>query len=206
MEMKTLFIIGGILVVAFILKSCISNNNSKNESRPKNAEIPTEKIQNDKIVLFENVKSEDLKNAIQKFCNNYNQEGLRALPLLTILSENKFVVTFPYDTDFATYCYFVNYMYYPNDIFHKPIIKAWTSTKQNDDWMTNEIVNKKVMLFIPSDDKDYDNVYLTTSDNIGYKMGFAMGEEKQKLNNPRQTYIEPINLEELKGKEEIQYK
>ena len=64
MEIKTLFIIGGILVVAFILKSCISNNNSKNESRPKNAEIPTEKIQNDKIVLFENVKSEDLKNAI----------------------------------------------------------------------------------------------------------------------------------------------
>jgi hypothetical protein len=45
-------------------------------------------------------------------------------------------------------------MYYPNDIFHKPLIKAWTSTKQNDDWMTNEIVNKKVMLFIPIDDKD----------------------------------------------------
>ena len=206
MEMKTLFIIGGILVVAFILKSCISNNNRKNKSRPKNAEIPTEKIQNDKIVLIENVKSEDLKNAIQKFCNNYNQENLTVLPLLTIFSENKFVITFPYDTDFGTYCYFINYMYYPNDIFHKPIIKAWTSTKQNDDWMTNEIVNKNVMLFIPSDDKDYDNVYLTTSDNIGYKMGFAMGEEKQKLNNPRQTYVEPINLEELKGKEGIQYK
>ena len=206
MEMKTLFIIGGILVVAFILKSCISNNNSKNESRPKNTEIPTEKIQNDKIVLIENIKLSDLKSAIQKFCNNYNQENLTALPLLTILSENKFVVTFPYDTDFVTYCYFVNYMYYPNDIFYKPTIKAWTSTKQNDDWMTNEIVNKKVMLFIPSDDKDYDNVYLTTSENIGYKMGFAMGEEKQKLNNPRQTYVEPINFEELKGREEIQYK
>jgi hypothetical protein len=206
MEMKTLFIIGGILVVAFILKSCISNNNSKNESRPKNTEIPTEKIQNDKIVLIENIKLSDLKSAIQKFCNNYNQENLTALPLLTILSENKFVVTFPYDTDFATYCYFVNYMYYPNDIFYKPTIKAWTSTKQNDDWMTNEIVNKKVMLFIPADDKDYDNVYLTTSENIGYKMGFAMGEEKQKLNNPRQTYVEPINFEELKGREEIQYK
>lgn len=204
--MKTLFIIGGVLVVAFILKSCISNNNSKNESRPKNAKIPTEKIQNDKIVLIENISLNDLKSAIQKFCNNYNQEDFRALPLLTILSENKFVVTFPYDTDFATYCYFVNYIYYPNDIFYKPTIKAWTSTKQNDDWMTNEIVNKKVMLFIPADDKDYDNVYLTTSENIGYKMGFAMGEEKQKLNNPRQTYVEPIKLEELKGREEIQYK
>ncbi len=204
--MKFLFIIVGIIVVAFILKSCISNNNSKNESRPKNAIIPTEKKQNDKIVLIENTKLDELKSAIQKFCNNYNQDELIVLPLLTVLSENKFVVTFPYDTDFATYCYFVNYMYYPNDIFYKPTIKAWTSTKQNDDWMTNEIVNKKVMLYIPSDDKDYDNVYLTTSENIGYKMGFAMGEEKQKLNSPRQTYIEPIKLEELKGKTEIQYK
>lgn len=204
--MKTLLIICGIIAVGFLLKSCISNNNSKNENRPRNVKVPTKKVQNDKIVLVENIDLEDLKSAIQKFCNNYNQESLTALPLLTIISEKKFVVTFPYDTDFATYCYFVNYMYYPNDIIYKPTIKAWTSTKQNDDWMTNEIVNKKVMLYIPSDDKDYDNVFLTTSDNIGYKMGFAMGEEKQKLNNPRQTYVEPIRLEELSGKEEIQYK
>lgn len=64
MEIKTLLIIGGIIAVGFILKSCISNNNSKNESRPKNAEIPTEKIQNDKIVLIENIKLDDLKSAI----------------------------------------------------------------------------------------------------------------------------------------------
>jgi hypothetical protein len=206
MEMKTLLIIGGIIILGFILKSYISNNNSKNESRPNNAEMPTEKIKNDKITLIENVKLEDLKNALQNFCNNYNQENLRVLPRLTILAENKFVVTFPYDIDFETYCYFVNYMYYPNDIKYKPIIKAWISTKQNDNWMTKEIVNKKVMIYIPSDDKDNDNVYLTTSDNIGYKMGFAMGEEKEKLNNPRQTYSEPIKSEELNGKEEIQYK
>ena len=206
LKLKTLLIIAGIIVIAFILKSCVSNNNSKNESTTNNAEIPSEKIKNDKIVLIENVKSEDFKNALQKFCNTYNQENSRVLPLLTILGENKFVVTFPYDTDFETYCYFINYMYYPNEIIYKPTIKAWTSTSQNDNWMTNEIVNKKVMLFIPSDDKDYDNVYLTTSDNIGYKMGFAMGEEKQKLNNPRQTYVEPIKQDELHGKEEIQYK
>ena len=110
MKMKTLLIIGGIIVVGFILKSCISNNNSKNESRPNNAEMPMVKIKNDKIALIENVKLEDFKNALQKFCNNYNQENLRALPLLTILAENKFVVTFPYDIDFETYCYFVNYI------------------------------------------------------------------------------------------------
>lgn len=207
MEMRTLLIIIiGIVVVGFILKSCKSKDESQNERRPLNTVIPTNKVENDKVVLVENVKLEDLKNALQKFCNSYNQEGFRALPLLTIISDNKFAITFPFNIDFETYCYFVNYLYYPNDIIYKPTIKAWTSTKTEDVWMTNEIVNKKVMLFIPSDDKDYDNVYLTTSENIGYKMGFAMGEEKQKLNNPRQPYSEPINPKEWCGKEEIQYK
>jgi hypothetical protein len=204
--MKIILIITGVIVLGLILKACTSNNNSQNKKRPSNSKLPTEKIPNDKIVLIENVKLDDLKGAIQQFCNNYNQKAYIALPLLTILGENKYAVTFPNDIDFATYCFFVNYLYYPNDIFYKPTIKAWTSTKQNDDWMTDDIVNKKVMLFIPSDDEEYDNVYLTTADNIGYKMGFAMGHEKQKLNNPEQTYAEPVKFEELNGKEEIQFK
>ena len=57
------------------------------------------------------------------------------------------------------------------------------------------------MLFIPADDKDYDNVYLTTIDNIGYKLGFAHGDEKQLLAAPKMEYIEPrIEIESLQGK------
>lgn len=203
--MKTVCIIAGVIIITFILKSCISNTNGS-KKQPLNSNIPTKKIPNDKIVFIENVKLEDLKSAIQKFCNIYNQETYSALPLLTILSNNKFVVTFPYDIDFTTYCFFVNYMYYPNDIFYKPTIKAWVTTKKTDDWMTNEIVNKNVMLYIPSDDKGCDNIYLTTSDNIGYKMGFGVGEEKQKLANPIQAYTETIKVEKVEDKESIQFK
>jgi hypothetical protein len=205
--MKIILLIVGIIVVLFFLKSCFPSNNSKTNIKPKNIEIPSKKIQNDKIVLIENVKLDDVKKVIQDFCNIYNQEKVKALPLLTVLSNNKFAVTFPYDIDFITFCFIVNYLNYPTDILnYKPTINAWTTTKQQDEWMTNEIVNKKIMLFIPSDDKDYDNVYLTSSDNSGYKMGFAMGEEKQKLDFPKQNYIEPIEFEELKNKTAIQFK
>jgi hypothetical protein len=206
MELKTVLIIIGVIIVALFLKSCVSNNNSKNENRPINKELPKDKINNDKIVLIENVSLEDLKKAIQQFCNNYNQEDYRALPLLTIVSENKFVVTFPYDIDFVTYCFFVNYMYYPNDISYKPTIKAWTTTKATDQWIKDDIANKKVMLYIPADDKDFDNVYLTTSNNVGYKMGFAMGEESQKLDAPKQKYSEQVNFDNSKTTETIQFK
>lgn len=206
MELKTVLIIIGVIIVALFLRSCVANNNSKNENRPTNKELPKDKISNDKIMLIENVNLEDLKKAIQQFCNSYNQENFKALPSLSIISEKKFIVTFPYDIEFETYCYFVNYLYYPNDITYKPIIKAWTTTKTNDTWMKDDIVNKKVMLYIPSDDKEYDNVYLTTSDNFEYKMGFALGESSKKLNESKQRYSEPVKLDELKSQETIQFK
>lgn len=69
------------------------------------------------------MKSEDFKNAIQKFCNNYNQENLPALPLFTILSENKIAAIIPNDTDLGIYCYFVNNTYYPNNVFSNQLLK-----------------------------------------------------------------------------------
>ena len=47
------------------------------------------------------------------------------------------------------------------------------------------------MLYLAVNDKEYDNVFLTTSDNIGYKLGFAAGEEKQLLKEPKETYVAP---------------
>lgn len=206
MENKTLLVIFGVIMIVLLLKSCASKNNSKNESRPIVKDLPKDKVENDKVVLIENVNFDEVKKAIQQFCNNYNQEDYRALPLLTILSENKFVVTFPYDIDFVTYCFFVNYMYYPNDISYKPTINAWTTTKVTDQWIKDDIANKKVMLYIPADDKDFDNVYLTASNNIGYKMGFAVGEESQKLDTPKQKYFEQVNFDNSKTIEIIQFK
>lgn len=204
LKMKTTLIIILISIAGFFLKSCFSHNEFRNKSRPTSGK-PMQKISNDKIVYISGVNLADLKQVIEQFCNSYNQETFTALPLLTIMNEQEFVVTFPFDTDFATFCFFVNYLHYPNNIKYKPNISAWASTKAGDDWMTNEIINKKVMLYIPIDDKDYDNVYLTTEDNIGYKMGFGVGEESQRLNNPRKTFEKLIDLNQLNGKQQIQF-
>ncbi len=57
------------------------------------------------------------------------------------------------------------------------------------------------MLYIPSDDKEYDNVYLTSSDNIGYKLGFAVGHETQLLDSPKIKFIEQaISMDDINNK------
>ncbi len=189
--MKVALIIFGLIVISLILKACVQvNNDYKNPSRPVTAQLPN-KVENDKIVVIKGAPYSDIHKAIKQYCNSYNQEGYVAIPNLTKVTDSLFLVTFPYDISFVNFCYFVNYLYYPNDIFYKADIKAWVTTSLRDDWITEKSANKKVMLYIPSDSKEYDNVYLTTPDNIGYKLGFAVGEEKQLLALPKLKYIEP---------------
>ena len=62
------------------------------------------------------------------------------------------------------------------------------------------------MLYIPSDDKEYDNIYLTTEDNKGYKLGFAVGG-LETLNIPKENFEKnKYNIADVKNKssEEIQ--
>jgi hypothetical protein len=81
-------------------------------------------------------------------------------------------------------------------------VTAWTTTKSSDALKTENAANKKAMLFIPTDDTEHDNVYLTTRDNIGYKIGFAMGKERQLLDTPKKRYVEPnIEISELTNNE-----
>ena len=84
---------------------------------------------------------------------------------------------------------------------------GWTTTKPMDIWTTEKSVNKNVMLFVSYFDTEYDNVFLTTSDNIGYKLGFAIDEKKQPLNSPEKSYVKPpININELDTNESIGFK
>lgn len=190
--MKILLITLAVIIVAIIIKACTSGNNlAKDNSRPTNANIPTDEKINDKIIVVSNVNHEDISKALTAFCNVYNKNDYAVIPRLWSLSENSFAVTFPYDVDFATYCFAINFLKYPIDIKWQAQVRAWATTKSGDDWITDKSVNKKVMLFLAVDDKEYDNVFLTTQDNIGYKLGFAVGQTKQFLTIPKEHYINP---------------
>ncbi|HAD98478.1 MAG TPA: hypothetical protein DCG19_13800 [Cryomorphaceae bacterium] len=196
----------GWLIVRKLLFSKSASFDISNTKRPVKSSKPTLPVKNDKLVVIENGSVSDIKQAITQFCNMYNKDSFKALPRLTEISESKSLVTFPYDIGFEMYCYFINYLHYAENITHNPKVFGWTTTKPGDEWVKEGIVNKLVMLYIPSDDTDYDNVYLTTSDNQGYKMGFALGEHTQKLKDPRIPFKEPsVNIETIPGREAIDF-
>jgi len=197
--MEIFLLIVGIILFFFLLvlrKSKLQTKGidihpEQNISRPPDDFKPSAKVPNDKLVIVSGVRYDDLKKAVQQSCNLNNQTDYAVMPLITKVSEDTFAITFPYEIDFEIFCYFINYIKYPNDISYKPTIAAWCTTKHGDEWITDLSENKKVMLFIPEDNDDYDNVFLTTFDNIGYKLGFALGYEKQLLDAPKMNFIEP---------------
>ena len=164
-------------------------------------------VTNDKLVIVEDLNENDLKKILQEFCNSYNKVEFQVILRLTKLSENNFAVTFPYDIKFEIYSYFINYVNYPMGFDRHFKAIGWTTTKPSDTWITEKSVDKNVMLFVSDFDKEYDNVYMTTSDNIGYKLGFAKGEEKQLLDKPEKSFVkQPLSKNELAGKPYTDFK
>lgn len=206
--MKTLLIVATVIILALLLKACVSGDQlAQDPSRPSEDKKPTLEKDNDKIILVNNANHEDIRKALIAFCNMYNKDNFAALPRLWQLSSTSFAVTFPYDADFATFCFAINYLKYPSNIKWNAQVRAWATTKPGDDWIPSQATNKESMLFLADDDTEYDNVFLTTKDNIGCKLSFSGGAPKAPLSIPKELYVgRLIVIENLKGHEYEDFK
>jgi len=157
-------------------------NESDTQAKPK------EKIPNDKIVIIKGARVLEVKQAVQQFCNLYNSQELSTVVNITELANGDIVVTFPYDIDFGRFCFFVNFMHYPKVPFQKTDIRGWATTKANDMWIMPENVGKKVMLYIPDDNTEYDSLYLATENNISYKIAFADSKDPQIISSAKMAF------------------
>jgi hypothetical protein len=189
--MRSLLIVLAATVL-LLFNACVQGNKpAGNALRHNGAKLPVLEKTNDKIIVVDNADLPNMKKALSGFCDIYNKNDYTALPRLWQLTSDSFAVTFPYDVDFATFCFAVNFLKYPINIKWHAQVRAWATTKPGDDWITYKSMNKQVMLYLAIDDMEYDNVFLTTSDNIGYKLGFAVGKEKQLLTAPKEKFIAP---------------
>lgn len=212
-KMKTpSILIGLILAVVILFLVWIKFKNKKSRAdtditRPSQEHLPIKQKENDKLVIVTDISNTDLRAILTGFCNMYNKENYQAQPQLTKITEREFAITFPFDIEFEIFCYFINYVHYPMGFDRSFNVTGWTTTKIGDTWITEKSENKKVMLYIPTDDTEHDNVFMTTEDNIGFKLGFAMDEEKQLLNRPKKQFNSPaIDILELTNKEHETFK
>jgi len=192
MELKLILLIGALLLVLSFIRVFAKRDDRDEIEVTK----PASKIPNDKIVMVKGVAIEQVRQAVQQFCNLYNKQEERiTIVQVSKISDAETAITFPYDIEFGRFCFFVNYMYYPNNISYKTDMKGWATTKPGDMWVSNDYAGKQVMLYIPAGNKEVDSVYLTTEENVGYKIAFGdSGEPKRMI--PPAINFEPQSLGE----------
>lgn len=201
MEYSIFLFILVLLAIGFAIRMFVITASQPNQTgkRPPSYLKPTETVENDRLVHVKGAEEIQVTRAIQEFCNIHNYDQFNAILTLNVLSEEEFVITFPYDVDFETFCVFVNYLHFAEADLDSAEIKGWTTTDSKDALITEEIAGKPVMIYVPEDEDQTDNVHLVTSDDVGYKVSFDDGEETQMLEQPEMHYeeppVDPRNLE-----------
>jgi len=185
-------------VVYYVLKLLIQ----KKEKSDYQSSIGTSdknplSINNDKLIHVRNVSLDLLKQAIEDFTNNYRNSKSAFPPPCTkihIIDDSSFIISFPKNIDFEIFCYFINYLKYPIDIDYNIEITAWTTTESKYTWLNENFENEKCMLYIASDDEEYDNVILTLQNGTNYKLVF--GGNLNELDNSNLRAYEHLKYNE----------
>jgi hypothetical protein len=196
-----------LVIIGYLIWNAVKKLTKSTSEDPLDQNL--DPIENDKLVLISAISETEIKKILKDFCASYNQDKIQAHLRLTKIKADEFVISFPQNIDFEIFCYLINYLNYPagfNKTF-KPF--AYTTTKLSDDWITEKTANKQVMLFISDHDTEYDNVSMTTSENIGYKLSFdhSHTSKNQLLAAPEKNYTPPsVSLNQLVLKEFSNFK
>lgn len=156
---------------------------------------------NDKLIVVTDVSKNNIEEVLNNFCKLYNEEKVQAYLLLHQLGISRFAISFPQDIEGEIFYYLINYLVYPENMDWNASVKAWATNSGTDEFIPNAGRNKRACFYIPQEDTEHDNVYMTTEDNINFKIGFSMNDQRI-LDAPGKFYSSPpVLLRQLNTKE-----
>ncbi|MCF3112078.1 hypothetical protein LL912_25040 [Niabella sp. CC-SYL272] len=173
------------------------------KGEPSDGMLPKDKVANDKLIVVEGGHEDLIKRIIRDFCGWHNREMLQVIPVVTKITDQQFAIIFPYDVSFDIFCSFINYLNYPKGYGRRFYAIGWTTTRLTDMWITAESAGKQVFLFVSDADREYDYVFMTTIDQLGYQLNFSI-EKAQLLEHTAKTYhMPPFTTGDLAGSETV---
>jgi hypothetical protein len=180
-----------VLIMIYFLRSRLDKDN------PKATGIQ----RNNPLVLVKDMDPGELKKQVLSFCKTYSRQNYHAVFRITAVSESMVAISFPKKIEFELLCYFICFLQNPANADLKPNVAGWTRASLSDPWINHLSMNKAVMLFTTADGIESNAIFLTTSDNIGFKLNLAPGGTELLLDNPvNQFFMPPIGMSDLSGK------
>lgn len=131
------------------------------------------------IILVENCNLGRIKNILNNWRWFYSELKLNLIEFKCWnIVDNKLILAANERLSNELFVYLVNYIKYSEGKESKIEVKGYT-VAEDENIFPNEFINKEVLVYLPNDNKEYDNVYSISEDNITYKISFSGDKIKE---------------------------
>lgn len=143
----------------------------------KDAFVERTKSMEKRVILIEEMNEEQLYDAIDEFIGMYKEDmdtSSLEKPFVTRY-EKGFLLTFSANIDYNLFCFWVNYLVYSDKKKQERyFVYGWYPFGEVESQKESmNFSGKTIMIYIPKEDDEFDNVYIITPDNQYYKNEFA---------------------------------
>jgi hypothetical protein len=148
------------------------------------------KVTTENLIIIKGGAYNDIKKALRQWIELYSKELEEGLTFQLFKNgRGNHIIKVDDRIDNERFYYLINYLNYPEGIDYKIDIKGFTLGKEN-----NKLRGKKLLVYNSLSDKEYDNVFVTTSENENFKVDFG---GKITETRERRIFIIPtaINME-----------
>lgn len=143
--------------------------------------------QHQKEIIVSGWTNEELSNILKDFAELYvGKLGKEFDYEVSLARQGSMRITFPHDIPPNEFSFLVNYLNYPKDYdlkTHSISVTGHATLTEGFHLPSKSLIGKNAVFYVPSDDQDYDVVYIRV-DNETYANSFA-GFRWKKVDNPR---------------------
>jgi hypothetical protein len=155
----------------------------------------------DNLIKIKGGSYDDIKKALQQWIMLYSRdlESNIKFELYKIGQEN-YLIAADKRLNNEKFNFLINYLRYPEGINYNISIEGY-STVRDEKLYPKNLLNKKIIVYVPDNDKEYDNVFVTTEDNETFKIDF--GGKVMRQNESKTFFIQDIDTTLLQRPEKI---
>jgi hypothetical protein len=143
------------------------------------------------LVFVAGTSASDIEGITQDYANLYSDRG-NGIELLIYTSrtdDKQHVVKLESPKEFYLFNFLVNYITYPMNKNYRLDPRGYWEVQPRQH-PSARIPNELLMIFVPQEDRERDNVYAVSQSGEVMKLGFAYGEEYTSLKVGGYKYIE----------------
>ncbi len=158
----------------------------------------------DNLVIIKGGTYNDIKKALRQWIELYSKDLPEDLTFQLFKNgRGNHIIKVDRRLDNESFFYLINYLNYPEGIEYKIDIEGFTTGKEE-----NEFKNQNLSVYISPTDKEYDNVFVTTSENKTFIVDFGgkikETREGRAFNYPTELVLENAEVIKINRKEIVQ--